>query len=116
MEIESEIAESESAHRCEEVSVLEQERSDLITTCTRDELLVIETVMKVGQSERGYRYHFNSDEIEIIHLPIELTGPELMQKYSYYLVHKTKQELAKRIEDNTIVSRLLKEGMEILKL
>jgi len=72
--------------------------------------------MKVGQSERGYRYYFDRDDVETIHLPIELTGPELMHKYSYYLVHKTKEELAKGIEGNTIVSQQLKEGMEILKL
>ncbi|SDL65901.1 MULTISPECIES: hypothetical protein [Paenibacillus] len=117
MDIESEIAEAERNQQGEEfVRDLEQKRSDLIKTFTRDELLVIKTVMNVGRSERGYRYHFNSNEIEIIHLPIELTGPELMQKYSYYLVHKTKQELANGIEYYTAVSEQLKEGMEILKL
>ncbi|MDK8194285.1 hypothetical protein QP794_29835 [Paenibacillus sp. UMB7766-LJ446] len=119
MEIESEIAEAEreSEHQGEKlVRDLEQKRSDLIKTFSRDELLVIKTVMKVGRSERGYRYHFNSNEIEIIHLPIELNNHELMQKYSYYLVHKTKQELAHGIEYYTAVSEQLKEGMEILKL
>lgn len=117
MDIESEIAEAERNQQGEEfVGDLEQKRSELIKTFTRDELLVIKTVMNVGRSERGYRYHFNSNEIEIIYLPIELTGPELMQKYSYYLVHKTKQELANGIEYYTAVSEQLKEGMEILKL
>jgi len=117
MEIESEIVEAEQNHLCKEiVRALEQKRADLINSCTREELLVIETVMKVGQSERGYRYYFDRDDVETIHLPIELTGPELMHKYSYYLVHKTKEELAKGIEGNTIVSQQLKEGMEILKL
>ncbi|MFC9711649.1 hypothetical protein ACFTRD_26245 [Paenibacillus sp. NPDC056933] len=116
MEIESEIAEAESHQDEEVVRNLEQKRSNLIKMFTHEELLVIKTVMNVGRSERGYRYHFNSNEIEIIHLPIELTEHELMQKYSYYLVHKTKQELAHGIEYYTAVSEQLKEGMEILKL
>ncbi|WP_458463246.1 hypothetical protein [Paenibacillus sp.] len=117
MQIESEIAEAEKKSRDEEVvRDLEQKRSDLIRTCTRDELLVIKTVMNVGRSERGYRYHFDSDDVEIIHLPIELNEHELMQKYSYYLIHKTERELAYSIEYYTAVSEQLKEGMEILKL
>lgn len=117
MEIESEMAEAEQSHLREEVvRALEQKRSDLINSCTRDELLVIQTVMNVGRSERGYRHYFDREDVEIIHLPIELTGPELMQKYSYYLVHKTKQELAGGIEYHSLVSSFLKEGMEILEL
>ncbi|WP_458125230.1 hypothetical protein [Paenibacillus sp. Z3-2] len=117
IKIESEIAEAKNNHYDEEVvRALEQKRSDLIRSCTRDELLVIKTVMKVGWSERGYRYHFNSDDIEIIHLPIELNEHELMQKYSYYLIHKTERELADSIEYYTAVLEQLKEGMEILKL
>lgn len=117
MEIESEMAEAKLSHLGEEVvRALEQKRSDLINSCTRDELLVIKTVMNVGRSERGYRYYFDRDDVEIIHLPIELSGPELMQKYSYYLVHKTKQELSGGIEYHTLVSSFLKEGMEILEL
>ncbi|WP_440116120.1 hypothetical protein [Paenibacillus sp. QZ-Y1] len=117
IEIESEIAEAESDHQDEEVvRSLEQKRSEWIRTFTRDELLVIKTVMNVGRSERGYRFHFNSNEIEIIHLPIELNEHELMQKYSYYLIHKTERELVDGIEYYTAVSEQLKEGMEILKL
>ncbi|MBY0214962.1 hypothetical protein [Paenibacillus illinoisensis] len=117
MEIESEMVEAEQNHLGKEiVRALEQKRSELINSCTRDELLVIKTVMNVGRSERGYRYYFDREDVEIIHLPIELTGPELMQKYSYYLVHRTKQELAYGIEYYTAVSEQLKEGMEILKL
>ncbi|MEC0128741.1 hypothetical protein [Paenibacillus pabuli] len=117
MEIESKIAETERNHQSEEiVRNLEQKKSDLIKTFTRDELLVIKTVMNVGRSERGYRFYFDSEDVEIIHLPIELTEHELMQKYSYYLVHKTKEELANGIEYYTAVSEQLKEGMEILKL
>lgn len=116
-EIEIEIVEAERNHLCKEiVRALEQKRSDLINSCTRDELLVIQTVMNVGRSERGYRHYFDREDVENIHLPIELTGPELIQKYSYYLVHKTKQELAGGIEYHTLVSSFLKEGMEILEL
>ena len=86
------------------------------TRSTRDELFVIKTVMKVGRGERGYRFHAGSDEIEIIKLPIELNEHELMQKYSYYLVHKTERELADSIEFNKVVTEELREGMEILKL
>ncbi|MGX1831383.1 hypothetical protein ACWIE6_24375 [Paenibacillus taichungensis] len=117
MEIESEIAEAERNQRGEEfVRDLEQKRSDLIKTFTRDELLVITTVMEVGQSERGYRHYFDSDDVELIYLPIELNEHELMKKYSHFLVHKTKQELADGIEYHTLVTSFLKEGMEILKL
>ncbi|MFB8376855.1 hypothetical protein [Paenibacillus taichungensis] len=117
MEIESEIAEAERNQRGEEfVRDSEQKRSDLIKTFTRDELLVITTVMEVGQSERGYRHYFDSDDVELIYLPIELNEHELMKKYSHFLVHKTKQELADGIEYHTLVSSFLKEGMEILKL
>ncbi|WP_315794436.1 hypothetical protein [Paenibacillus sp. BIC5C1] len=117
MEIESEIAEAERNQQGEEfVRDLEQKRSDLIKTFTRDELLVITTVMEVGQSERGYRHYFDSSDVELIYLPIELNEHELMKKYSHFLVHKTKQELADGIEYHTLVSSFLKEGMEILKL
>ncbi|WP_413375112.1 hypothetical protein [Paenibacillus taichungensis] len=117
MDIESEIAEAERNQQGEEfVCDLEQKRSDLIKTCTRDELLVITTVMEVGQSERGYRHYFDSDNVELIYLPIELNEHELMKKYSHFLVHKTKQEIADRIQFHTLVSSFLKEGMEILKL
>jgi hypothetical protein len=117
MDIESEIAEAERNHQGEEfVRDLEQKRSDLVKSFTRDELLVITTVMEVGQSERGYRHYFDSDDVEIIYLPIELNEHELMKKYSHFLVHKTKQELADGIEYHTLVSSFLKEGMEILKL
>ncbi|WP_339168422.1 hypothetical protein MKX75_03360 [Paenibacillus sp. FSL R5-0341] len=117
MQIESEIAEAKIDHYDEEVvRDLERKRTDLIRACTRDELLVIKTIMNVGQSERGYRHHFNSYDVEIIHLPIELNEHELMQKYSYYLIHKTERELGDSIEYYTAVSEQLKEGMEILKL
>lgn len=117
MDIESEIAEAERNQRGDElVRDLEQKSSDLIKTFTRDELLVITTVMEVGQSERGYRHYFGSGDVEIIYLPIELNEHELMKKYSHFLVHKTKQELADGIEYHTLVSSFLKEGMEILKL
>ncbi|WP_408893885.1 hypothetical protein [Paenibacillus taichungensis] len=117
MEIESEIAEAERNQQGEEfVRDLEQKRSDLIKTFTRYELLVITTVMEVGQSERGYRHYFDSSDVELIYLPIELNEHELMKKYSHFLVHKTKQELADGIEYHTLVSSFLKEGMEILKL
>jgi len=117
MEIESEIAEAESVSKGEQVvRNLEQKRSDLIKTFTRDELLVIKTVMNVGRSERGYRHYFDSDDVELIYLSIELNEHELMKKYSHFLVHKTKQELADGIEYHTLVSSFLKEGMEILKL
>ncbi|WP_339304237.1 hypothetical protein [Paenibacillus sp. FSL R5-0519] len=115
--IESEIAEAEAQQRGEQVVLgLERQRSKLINSCTRDELLVIKTVMNVGLRERGYRHYFDSDEIEIITLPIELNEHELMQKYSYYLIHKTERELADRIEYYTAVSEQLREGMQILKL
>ncbi|RAW17743.1 hypothetical protein DC345_05220 [Paenibacillus taichungensis] len=117
MEIESEIAEAERNQQGEEfVRDLEQKRSDLIKTFTRYELLVVTTVMEVGQSERGYRHYFDSSDVELIYLPIELNEHELMKKYSHFLVHKTKQELADGIEYHTLVSSFLKEGMEILKL
>jgi len=117
IQIESEITEATNNHCDEEVvRDLEQKRSDLIRACTRDEALVIKTVMIVGRSERGYRYHFDSDDVEIIYLPIELNEHELMQKYSYYLIHKTERELTDSIEYYTVVSEQLKEGMEILKL
>lgn len=117
MDIESEIAEAERNQQGEEfVRDLEQKRSELIKTFTRDELLVITTVMEVGQSERGYRHYFDSDDVELIYLPIELNEHELMKKYSHFLVHKTKQELADGIEYHTLVTSFLKEGMEILKL
>lgn len=118
--IESEIA--DATHRQEEeqaIQALEKERSTQIRSFTRDELLVIKTVMNIGRCERGYRYYANSentDYYEIIHLPIELNEHELMQKYSYYLVHKTEHELADRIDYYTAVSEQLKEGMAILKL
>ncbi|MGW7162028.1 hypothetical protein [Paenibacillus taichungensis] len=117
MDIESEIAEAERNQQGGEfVRDLEQKRSELIKTFTRDELLVITTVMEVGQSERGYRHYFDSDDVELIYLPIELNEHELMKKYSHFLVHKTKQELADGIEYHTLVTSFLKEGMEILKL
>ncbi|MFJ2046868.1 MULTISPECIES: hypothetical protein [Paenibacillus] len=117
MDIESEIAEAERNQQGEEfVRDLEQKRSELIKNFTRDELLVITTVMEVGQSERGYRHYFDSDDVELIYLPIELNEHELMKKYSHFLVHKTKQELADGIEYHTLVSSFLKEGMEILKI
>ncbi|WP_145415341.1 hypothetical protein [Paenibacillus xylanexedens] len=118
--IESEIA--DATHRQEDeqaILELEKKRSTQIRSFTRDELLVIQTVMNIGRCERGYRYYANSenpDYYEIIHLPIELNEHELMQKYSYYLVHKTEQELADRIEHYTAVSEQLQEGMAILKL
>ncbi|MDT0125607.1 hypothetical protein Q9R46_23305 [Paenibacillus sp. RRE4] len=118
--IESEIA--DATHRQEDEQAildLEKKRSTQIRSFTRDELLVIQTVMNIGQCERGYRYYANSenpDYYEIIHLPIELNEHELMQKYSYYLVHKTERELADRIEHYTAVSEQLKEGLAILKL
>ncbi|PQP83497.1 hypothetical protein C0Q44_01945 [Paenibacillus sp. PCH8] len=117
MEIESEIIESKNNHTDERTLLdLEQRRSNLINGSTRDELLVIKTVMNVGRSERGYRHYFDSEDVEIINLPIELNEHELMQKYSYYLIHRTRQELAYGIEYYTAVSEQLKEGMEILKL
>ncbi|WP_339848611.1 hypothetical protein MKY42_03630 [Paenibacillus sp. FSL W7-1088] len=117
MDIESEMAEAERNQQGEEfVRDLEQKRSDLIKTFTSDELLVITTVMEIGQSERGYRHYFDSDDVELIYLPIELNEHELMKKYSHFLVHKTKQELADGIEYHTLVSSFLKEGMEILKI
>ncbi|WP_405158461.1 hypothetical protein [Paenibacillus sp. FSL H8-0283] len=117
MQIETEIAEAKIDQQAEEVvRDLEQKRTDLIRVCTRDELLVIKTVMKVGQSERGYRHYFNSNDVEIIYLPVELNEHELMKKYSYYLIHKTERELADSIEYYTAVSEQLREGMEILKL
>ncbi|WP_433582736.1 hypothetical protein [Paenibacillus amylolyticus] len=117
MQIETEIAEATNNHYDEEVvRDLEHKRTDLIRACTRDELLVIKTVMKVGQSERGYRHYFDSNDVEIIYLPVELNEHELMQKYSYYLIHKTERELADSIEYYTAVSEQLREGMEILKL
>ncbi|WP_339835247.1 hypothetical protein [Paenibacillus sp. FSL R7-0272] len=118
--IESEIA--DATHRQEEeqaIRALEKDRSTQIRSFTRDELLVIKTVMNIGRCERGYRYYANSENpyyYEIIHLPIELNEHELMQKYSYYLVHKTEHELADRMEYYTAVSEQLKEGMAILKL
>lgn len=118
--IESEIA--DAIHRQEEeqgIREMEAKRSTQIRSFTRDELLVIKTVMNIGQCERGYRYYANSenpDYYEIIYLPIELNEHELMQKYSYYLVHKTERELADGIEYYTAVSEQLKEGMAILKL
>jgi hypothetical protein len=118
--IESEIA--DATHRQEGQHVvreLEEKRSTQIRSFTRDELLVIQTVMNVGRCERGYRFFANSehsDYYEIIHLPIELDEHELMQKYSYYLVHKTESELADGMEYYTAVSEQLKEGMAILKL
>ncbi|MGO4532236.1 hypothetical protein AB4Z30_24400 [Paenibacillus sp. 2TAF8] len=118
--IESEIA--DATHRQEGQHVvreLEEKRSTQIRSFTRDELLVIKTVMNVGRCERGYRYYANSEQsdyYEIIHLPIELNEHELMQKYSYYLVHKTESELADGMEYYTAVSEQLKEGMAILKL
>lgn len=118
--IESEIA--DATHRQEGQHVvreLEEKRSTQIRSFTRDELLVIKTVMNVGRSERGYRFYANSEHsnyYEIIHLPIELNEHELMQKYSYYLVHKTERELADGIEYYTAVSEQLKEGMAILKI
>ncbi|WP_145326455.1 hypothetical protein [Paenibacillus xylanexedens] len=117
MQIENEIVEANNNHYDEEVvSDLEQKRADMIRTCNRDELMVIKTVMKVGQSERGYRHYFDSTDVEIIYLPVELNEHELMQKYSYYLIHKTERELADSIEYYTAVSEQLREGMEILKL
>ncbi|QLG37026.1 hypothetical protein HW560_01935 [Paenibacillus sp. E222] len=117
MDIESEMAEAERNQQGEEfVRDLAQKRSDLIKTFTSDELLVITTVMEIGQSERGYRHYFDSDDVELIYLPIELNEHELMKKYSHFLVHKTKQELADGIEYHTLVSSFLKEGMEILKI
>ncbi|SEP01552.1 hypothetical protein [Paenibacillus sp. OK076] len=117
MDIESKMAEAERNQQGEEfVRDLEQKRSDLIKTFTSDELLVITTVMEIGQSERGYRHYFDSDDVELIYLPIELNEHELMKKYSHFLVHKTKQELADGIEYHTLVSSFLKEGMEILKI
>jgi len=117
MQIESEIAGAKIDQQAEEIILgMEQRRSALINNVTRDELMVIQTVMNVGRSERGYRYRFNSDDVEIINLPIELNEHELMQKYSYYLIHKTKEELANGIEYHTLVSSFLKEGIEILKL
>lgn len=117
MQIETEIAEAKIDQQAEEVvRDLEQKRTDLIRVCTRDELLVIKTVMKVGQSERGFRHYFNSNDVEIIYLPVELNEHELMKKYSYYLIHKTERELADSIEYYTAVSEQLREGMEILKL
>lgn len=117
MQIETEIAEAKIDQQAEEIILgMEERRSALINNVTRDELLVIQTVMNVGRSERGYRYHFNSEDVEIINLPIELNEHELMQKYSYYLIHKTKEELACGIEYHTLVSSFLKEGIEILKL
>jgi len=117
MQIETEIAEAKIDQQAEEIILgMEQRRSALINNVTRDELMVIQTVMNVGRSERGYRYHFNSEDVEIINLPIELNEHELMQKYSYYLIHKTERELADSIEYYTAVSEQLREGMEILKL
>ncbi|MFX3648633.1 MAG: hypothetical protein ACE3K2_00215 [Paenibacillus sp.] len=117
MQIESEIAEAKNNQQAEEIILgIEERRSALINNVTRDELMVIQTVMNVGRSERGDRYHFNSEDVEIINLPIELNEHELMQKYSYYLIHKTKEELAHGIEYHTLVSSFLKEGIEILKL
>ncbi|WP_145336162.1 hypothetical protein [Paenibacillus xylanexedens] len=118
--IESEIA--DTTHRQEDeqaILELEKKRSTQIRSFTRDELLVIQTVMNIGRCERGYRYYANSENpnyYEIIHLPIELNEYELMQKHSYFLVHKTEQELADRIEHYTAVSEQLKEGLAILKL
>lgn len=118
--IESEIA--DATHRQEEeqaIRELEEKRSTQIRSFTRDELLVIQTVMNVGRCERGYRYYANSerpDYYEIIHLPVELNEHELMQKYSYYLLHRTESELADAIECYTAVSEQLKEGMAILKI
>lgn len=121
--IESKIAEAKHRQEDEQAILeLEKKRSSLIRSFTRDELLVIKTVMNVGRSERGYRFYANSersehsDHYEIIHLPIELNEHELMQKYSYYLVHKTECELADSIEYYTVVSEQLKEGMAILKI
>lgn len=121
--IENEIVEAKRRPEAEQdVLALEKERSALIRSFTRSELLVIQTVMNIGQSERGYRFYANSersehgDHYEIIHLPIELNEHELMQKYSYYLVHKTERELADGIEYYTTVSEQLKEGMAILKI
>lgn len=117
IEIESEMVEAQNNHAAEMVLLdLEQRRSRIITSSARDELLVIKTVMNVGRGERGYRHYADSDEVEIIHLPIELNEHELMQKYSYYLIHRTKPELADGIEYYTAVSEELREGMEILKL
>ncbi|KQY86693.1 hypothetical protein ASD24_26990 [Paenibacillus sp. Root52] len=117
IEVENEIAAFKSKDVDDKAVLdLEQKRSELINSSTRDELFVIKTVMKVGRGERGYRFHAGSDEIEIIKLPIELNQHELMQKYSYYLVHKTESELANSIEFSTVVTEELREGMEILKL
>ncbi|WP_434748121.1 hypothetical protein [Paenibacillus amylolyticus] len=121
--IESEIADATHGQENEQAILeLEKKGSTLIRGLTRDESLVIKTVMNVGRSERGYRFYANSersehsDHYEIIHLPIELNEHELMQKYSYYLVHKTESELADGMEYYTAVSEQLKEGMAILKL
>ena len=121
--IENEIVEAKRRPEAEQdVLALEKERSALIRSFTRSELLVIQTVMNIGQSERGYRFYANSersehgDHYEIIHLPIELNEHELMQKYTYYLVYKTERELADGIEYYTAVSEQLKEGMAILKI
>lgn len=117
IEIEREMAEAKNKLADEKIlHGLEQRRSHIITSSTRDELLVIKTVMNVGRGERGYRHYADSDQIEIIHLPIELNEHELMQKYSYYFIHRTERELADGIEYYTAVSEQLREGMEILKL
>ncbi|GGH70400.1 hypothetical protein GCM10008014_54800 [Paenibacillus silvae] len=118
--IESKIVDAKHKHEKEQAILeLDKKRSAMIRSFTRDELIVIKTVMNIGRSERGYRFFANSersDYYEIIRLPIELNERELMEKYSYYLVHKTERELADAIEYYTAVSEQLKEGMAILKL
>ncbi|PZT53726.1 hypothetical protein [Paenibacillus silvae] len=118
--IESKIVDAKHKHEDEQAILeLEKKRYAMIRSFMRDELIVIKTVMNIGRSERGYRFFANSersDFYEIIRLPIELNGRELMEKYSYYLVHKTELELADGIEYYTAVSEQLKEGIAILKL
>ncbi|MEN1990035.1 hypothetical protein [Paenibacillus hubeiensis] len=100
----------------ETVDRLENEKDQLLQSSTLEELVAMRTVMIVGESERGRRLFPGTDNIEIIHLPIELSEHELMEKYSRYLAFKTREELFYVLSRRTDISICFREGMDILKL
>lgn len=95
---------------------LENDKDQLLQSSTLEELVAMRTVMIVGESERGRRLFPGTDNIEIIHLPIELSEHELMEKYSRYLAFKTREELFYVLSRRTDISICFREGMDILKL
>jgi len=100
----------------ETVDRLENEKDQLLQSSTLEELVAMRTVMIVGESERGSRLFPGTDNIEIIHLPIELSEHELMEKYSRYLAFKTRDELFYVLSRRTDISICFREGMDILQL